>query len=461
MFLQSSSGLGLLPVLAGALLLAPCSGSGPGAPERPNLVLVLVDTLRADHLGVYGYPRDTSRNVDAFARESLLFASSRSQSSCTFPSVNSILTSRSPTLFLGQPGHAIGIPAEVPSVAGILQKNGYRTAAISGSPIMRSTPHPLNPRAGFGRGFDTFEEECLWRPAACLNRLALKHLRREDGRPFFLYLHYIDPHDPYRPPRSERRDFRFARRRASEKKFIRQGDPTPIAERIYNGKPDPGATPADLQHLIDLYDEEIAYFDRRFGELLGAVRAAGLLDDTILVFTADHGEDFLEHGHIKHCRTLFDTSIKTPLIVRIPGVEPRVITAPVQNLDIVPTLLDYAGLDTAGFRFEGRSLRALIEGREDGEAWQQFASQVALRSASDGRFKLIHNLKDGKFWLYEVAADPQETKDILTRERRSFHHLRETMNVWLARTEGEGAAGESVRRAEEAEARLRALGYLQ
>lgn len=450
-----------VPWLITAAALALLSCDGPAEPRHPNLVILLVDTLRADHLGAYGYERNTSPNVDAFARESVLFASSRSQSSCTFPSANSILTSRSPSLFLAQPEHAIGIPEAIPSIAEILQKNGYRTAAISGSPIVRSTPHRLNPHAGFGRGFETFHEDCLWRPAACLNRAALELLRREDDRPFFLYVHYIDPHDPYRPPRSERRHFQFARRRGAMKKFIRQGEPTPIAEMIYNGKPDPGVTPADLQHLIDLYDEEIAYFDRRFGELLAAVREAGLLDDTILVLTADHGEDFLEHDHIKHCRTLFDTTIKTPLIVHVPGAEPRVVAAPVQNLDIVPTLLDYAGVDAAGFQLEGRSLRALIEGREDGGERRQVASQAAFRSASDGRFKLIHNLRDGRFWLYDLTADPQETTDVLTRERRSFHHLRETMTAWLARTEGEGAAGESVRKAEEAEARLKALGYLQ
>lgn len=446
----------LLPVLTGALLLASCSNS---APERPNVIFILVDTLRADHLGVYGYARDTSRNVDAFARESVRFASSRSQASCTFPSAHSILTSRSPVRFLGQRGRAMGIPAEIPSIAEILQKNGYRTAAVSTSPVVRNTPHRVNPTGGFGRGFDVFEEGCLYRTAACVNGAARKHLRREDERPFFLYLHYFDPHAPYRPPRSELRHFRFARPGASEKRFIRRGEPAPILEGNHDGKPVLEVTAADLQHLIDLYDEEIAYFDRRFGELLAAVREAGLLDDTILVFTSDHGEDFLEHGYLSHCRTLFDTSIRTPLLLHVPGVKPRVVTAPVRNLDIVPTLLDYAGIDIAGLELEGRSLRALMEGKEDGEPRWQLASQAVFRSISDSRFKLIHDLKGGEFWLYDIAADPKETRNVLTQERRSFHALRGSLNAWLARTEGE--AGESVRKSEEAEARLRALGYLQ
>jgi arylsulfatase A-like enzyme len=453
---ESFRRLRCLPVLAVALLLASCSNSGP---ERPNLIVILVDTLRADHLGVYGYARDTSRNVDAFARQSVRFASSRSQASCTFPSANSILTSRSPGFFMGQPGQAMGIPAEIPSIAEILRKNGYRTAAISTSPVVRNTPHRVNPIGGFGRGFEAFEEECLWKPASCVNALAAKHLGREDERPFFLYLHYTDPHSPYRPPRSERRHFRFARPEASEKRFIRRGDPVPLMARVQNGKLGPGVTQADLQHLIDLYDEEIAYFDRQFAELLAAIREKRLLDDTVLVFTADHGEEFLEHGFAGHCRALFDNVIRTPLIVHIPGAEPQVVTAPVRNLDIVPTLLDYAGVDTAGLALEGRSLRALIEGKDDGEPRWQFASQGPFRSVSDSRFKLIHNLKRRQLWLYDVVADPEETTNVLPRERRSFHRLRGPLSTWLARTEGE--AGESVRKSEEAEARLKAVGYLQ
>ncbi|HEX6863251.1 MAG TPA: sulfatase/phosphatase domain-containing protein, partial [Thermoanaerobaculia bacterium] len=131
----------------------------------------------------------------------------------------------------------------------------------------------------------------------------------------------------------------------------------------------------------------------------------------------------------------------------------------VQNLDIVPTLLDYAGVDTAGLVLEGRSLRALIEGREDGEPRWQFASQAVFRSVSGDRFKLIHDLKGGEYWLYDMAADPEETRNLLARERRSFHSLRDSLNAWIVHTEGE--AGESVRKSEEAEARLKALGYLR
>jgi arylsulfatase A-like enzyme len=436
-------------VVLGALAVLSCS-----KPKPRNVILILVDTLRADHLGAYGYPRPTSPNVDAFAAESLKFADARSQASCTFPSANSILTSRYPSAFLGQPAPSpLGIPESIPSIAEILRERGFRTAAVSASPVVRNSPGRFNPGAGFGRGFETFNEDCVWGNAGCVNRAAIPLIQSGDERPFFLYLHYMDPHGPYTPPKNHRRRWALGR---PEKRFVRDGNPNPIGDMLYKGAPDPGATPEDLQHLIDLYDEEIAFFDSQFAELLKAVRDAGRLEDTVLVFVSDHGEDFLEHGHIKHCRTLFDSSIKTPFLLRLPGIEPRVVGEPVQNLDVVPTLLDYLEVDTTGLTFEGESLRPLIE--ETGELDpHQYGMQASLRSAADGRHKLIHDLVRGSFELYDLKADPKEAKDALRGERRIFHRLRQALTGWLRETEGTGKAEESL----EAERRLRALGYLE
>jgi arylsulfatase A-like enzyme len=435
-----------------AALLVSCSKPEPPRPK--NVIFILVDTLRADHLGAFGYPRPTSPNVDALARESLKFENARSQASCTFPSANSILTSRYPSAFLGQPAeHALGIPDSIPSIAGILKEHGFRTAAVSASPVVRNTPGRFNPGAGFGRGFDSFHEDCVWKSAACVNRAALPLLASKDERPFFLYLHYLDPHGPYAPPKNQRRRWALGR---PDKKFIRDGNPNPIGDMLYKGASDPGATPADIQYLIDLYDEEIAFFDSQLADLMRALRQSGRLDDTILVFTADHGEEFLEHGHIKHCRTLFDSSIHIPMLLRIPGVEAKALKQPVQNLDLVPTLLDYLGIDTQGLRFEGESLRPAIEGTGELEP-HQYGMQGTLRSAADGRHKLIHDLGKGSFELYDLKADPKETRDTLRGERRAFHGLREALTAWLSRTEGKGKAAESL----EAERKLRSLGYLE
>lgn len=460
--------------LGAALLLAACSRGTAGAARPRNVIFILVDTLRADHLGVYGYARDTSPNVDAFARESVFFRSARSQASCTFPSANSILTSRYPSAFLGQPNRSMGIPSSIPSLAEVLRLHGYRTVAVSSSAVVRNTPSAHNPGGGFGRGFEKFREECVWKAARCVNRQALEELRAhreqkdgQDEKPLFLYLHYLDPHGPYSPPAETRR---FARGNPA-KSFIRNGNPNPIGDMLYKGAPDPGVTPADLQHLKDLYDDEIAYFDTAFAELLRALRDGGWLDDSIVVFASDHGEEFLEHGHIKHCRTVFDTLVKTPLFFHIPGAGARTIEAPVQNLDIMPTLLDYLGLPTADLTLEGESLRSLIENRESGEGESgegtppgdphQYSLSGPYRSVADGRHKLIQDLAGSGFWLYDLQQDPGEKKDILAAERRTFHRLRGELGDWLAHTEGPGQASESLRKAKEAEEKLRSLGYLE
>ncbi len=434
--------------------LGACSktdSAGAGAPR--NVIVVLVDTLRADHLGIYGYSRPTSPNVDAFARESLLFQNARSQASCTFPSANSILTSRYPSAFLGQPSErALGIPADIPSIAEILSERGYRTAAVSSSPVVRNTPGRFNPGAGFGRGFESFHEDCVWKSAACVNRAALPLIQSKDERPFFLYLHYLDPHGPYAPPKNQARRWALGK---PDKKFVRDGNPNPIGDMLYKGAADPGATKADLQYLMDLYDEEIAFFDSQFALLLAELKTSGRLDDTMIVFISDHGEEFLEHGHIKHCRTLFDTSIKTPMIVHIPGVGPKTLAQPVQNLDVVPTLLDYLGIDEQ-LSFEGKSLRPVIEGTGEVDP-HQYGMQGTLRSASDGKHKLIHDLGKGSYELYDLKADSGESRDTLRNARRIFHGLRQSLTAWLGKTEGTGKAEESL----EAERKLRSLGYLE
>jgi arylsulfatase len=353
---------------------------------------------------------------------------------------------------------------------------------VSASAVVRNQPSQHNPGGGFGRGFDLFLEDCVWKAASCVNRQAFQHLPRREpgegsvngngdaGKPLFLYLHYIDPHGPYSPPSTYRRQFATA---PPERPFIRNGNANPIGNWLYKKAPDPRVSPRELQHLVDLYDDEIAFWDSEFARLLERLREAGLLEDSILVVAADHGEEFLEHGDIKHCRNLFDTSVRTPLILRIPGVEPKQVAAAVENVDIVPTLLDYLGIETVGLTLDGHSLRPLIEGEEsEGEESEpkggekprehrQYASQGPWRGVSDGRYKLIHDLAKGGFALYDLSADPGEKRDVLRDQRRTFHRLREDLTAWLGRAEGQWAASESLRKAEEAEKKLRSLGYLE
>jgi arylsulfatase A-like enzyme len=432
-------------------------------PAAHNLIFILVDTLRADHLPLYGYGRATSPNLSALGHESVVFLDNRSQAPCTFPSVNSMLTSRSAAAFLGQPGGAMGLPAGIPGLAEMLRAQGFHTHAISASPIVRNSPGRFNPGGGFGRGFDSFQEDCVWRSADCVTDQALQHLPR-DPRPLFLYLHYLDPHGPYAPPPGYARRFALGH---PAKDFVRLGDPNPIAAWLYKHGPNPGLTAADLSHLVDLYDDKISFFDSQLGRLLAGLRTSGLLDDSIVVFAADHGEEFLEHGDVKHCHNLFDTTIRTPLLLRVPGARPRTVAEPVSNLDIVPTVLDLLGvggrigglgavLDSPGP--EGHSLRPALLGHPLPLRYQM-AAQGVLRSVADGRLKLVHDLGTDRFTLYDLAADPGETRDVLADRRRDVPRLRDALSAWLARTEG-GPAAAGVRRAQEADRRLRSVGYL-
>jgi arylsulfatase A-like enzyme len=441
--------------------VAGCRGEPLPPPRRLNVVLILVDTLRADHLGAYGYGRDTSPNLDAFAASGVLFEDARSQASCTFPSVNSILTSRYPARFVGQPEGRMGIPEGIASLAEVLKARSYATAAVSASPIVRRTPSHFNPEGGFGRGFDSFSEECVWKSALCVEAQLAARLPQL-SQPFFLYLHYMEPHGPYQPPATHR--LRFAGPYLGPHDFIARGDPNPLADMIYKGKRRLEVTAADVAHLVDLYDDEIAFFDERLPAVLAALAAAGAGDDdTLVAVVSDHGEEFLEHGHVKHCRTPFDTLVHVPLLLRVPGGPAGVrVAAPVENLDLVPTILDYLGADPAAFGFEGESLRPLIEGRAvaGGSPRYAFSAEGVWRSVADGRFKLLVHMRGPRsYQLFDLAADPGETRDVGGEHPEDLRRLKRAVLSWVRRMHAE--AGTGVAEGEEAERRLKALGYLQ
>lgn len=440
--------------------------SKPATAQLLNVVLVMVDTLRADHLSGYGYHRKTSPNLDEFAAGAILFEDNRSQSTCTFPSVNSLLTSRYPIQFLGQQGATLAIPPTIVSLPEILKEEGYSTVALSASPIVRKSPSRFNPHGGFDRGYDFFGEGCAWKSADCIHD-RLKHQLRNLEQPFFTYLHFMDPHGPYQPPAGHRR--RFAKDFKGPD-FVLAGDPNPIAEAIYGTGPVLRWRDSDMDHLLDLYDEEIAYFDALFPRLAAALEEVGALANTVIVVVSDHGEEFFEHGHVRHCRAPFDTLVRTPFILRLPGGPAGLrVRGAVQNLDLVPTLLDYLGIDYAHYGFDGVSLRQRIEeaahGRSAPSATDEpplaFSSQDEWRSVFDGRFKLLFHQRRGVFQLFDVVADPGEKEELSRQRPEELSRLRRTLVQWLIKTEGGVANPEALARGDESERQLRALGYIQ
>jgi arylsulfatase len=448
------SGRWAAAALAAGLSLAACRRPAPPT----NLVFVLVDTLRADHLSFYGYGRETSPQLARFARDAAVLSQARSQAGCTWPSANSILTSRTPELFLAaREESGLAIPADTPSLAEILSRNGFSTAAVSSSLVVRATPSKLNRQGGFGRGFESFDESCRERSAACVNARAFAALDRL-REPFFLYLHYLEPHQDYQPPKWHRR--RFASSRPA-KRWVRLGDPKPIARQLYDGAVGPPWDAADVGHLVDLYDEEILFFDDRFAELLAELERRGVAERTAVVLVSDHGEELLDHGHVGHCRDLvYENLLRTPMVMRLPGGPRGVVRGGLAlNLDVVPTLLDYLRVPHAPEAFDGRSLRALLE---DGVAPRAvaFAAQGRARVVTDGTLKLRLDLESGETQLFDLATDPAERVDVSAARRQDRDRLAAALRQWMERAEAGASPEERVRRARESEAELRALGYL-
>jgi len=455
-----NSGLRMLLPISAIIALLGCHR--PPQPEATgtearNVIIILVDTLRADHMSLYGYQRPTTPFIDHLATESVVFERTRSQAACTFPSVNSLLTSRYAFDFYRQGSGEMGIPGQYPSLAEILRGKGYRTVAVSASPIVRATGSKENPGGGFGGGFDVFDEACLWNNAECVNKRALK-LVRDLEEPFLLYLHYMDPHSHYATPRTYTKKFAGP---YDGHDFIAAGEITPIENMLFADGPEFEITDRDIQHLVDLYDDEIRYFDGQLQELIEPWRDRGLLDRSLVVITSDHGEEFLEHNQVGHCRGVWDTLTRVPLIMRFPRIEDgRRIDAPVQLVDVVPTLLDELDFEVQGFTAEGVSLTELIEGRPPDRQYA-YTDQGRYRATDDGRWQIILDGAESTATLFNLPLDPLAQRDLFSGSHPEVERLRTALDRWLRET-GQSVNFDAALAAGKAkEEELRALGYLQ
>jgi len=448
---------------AALLVLALVAASGCGAPAArspqtpPNILVVLVDTLRADRLSLYGYERETSPNLDRFARErAVVFDHAWANAGCTYPSANSILTGRWPQRFTeDRDARDFTIHPETPTLAERLRANGYSTAAVSASRVVRATPSKINVIGGFDRGFERFDERCELLGADCVNERAFAELDRLE-EPFLLDLHYLDPHSPYAPPPGFPRRWSEASK-ASARRWARRGNPWRVEQRVHEGATRYRIGPSDLRQLSDLYDEEIRYFDARFDELLDALERRQLASRTLIVLLADHGEELYDNGSWGHCRgRLWETLLETPLVFAVPGRPTGRRSTPVSNIDVMPTLLDFAGVADPAAGLDGRSLRPLLEQTAPKpESRPLFATQGWMRVARDRGLKVRFDLRSGgvefrrpRIGEPEVASPGREGSELLV-----------ALEGWLADQE-RATPDESVRRAEELESELKALGYL-
>lgn len=405
--------------LVGALLHSPHSEAADSTPARPNILLVMVDALRADHLGCYGYERDTTPFIDQLAATGMRFAEATSSSSWTTPSVMTTMTSLLPRQ------HTVittkrTLPPHITTLALELKKRGYHTVAVTVNPCASA-------KLGFGRGFDVFddftillnvelnvfdalgtaEKKSIHRipTSRKISDLALGYLRDAPaGKPWFLFLFYFDPHGDYTPP----------------KRYAKMFDPDyrgPATGRVYGG-PAAGYTyqypsPADLNHVIALYDGEIRYTDDEFRRFFRKATDAGKVsDNTVTVITSDHGEEFNEHGGTKHGRTLFEEVVHVPLILHWPR---RIAKASVSRrqvglIDIMPTLLTAAGQPVPA-ACTGTDLLTLTSGNGTPEERTMHLHVKSVGEACAQRtatWKTILDIEADSLASYDLAQDPGE-----------------------------------------------------
>ncbi|MFQ5789204.1 MAG: sulfatase-like hydrolase/transferase [Acidobacteriota bacterium] len=406
--------------------------------ERWNLVLVSVDTLRADHLSSYGSRLVRTPHMDRLAADGVLFEQVQTVAPTTLPAHASLFTGRTPLHHRVHDNVGFYLPKDVPTVASLLREEGYRTAGFVGAFVLDS-------RFGIARGFESYfdqfdsAEEGLAggyvsqrRGDMVLDR-ALQwlesHHQGESGRePFFAFLHFYDPHTPYQPPDS----------------FV-VGEPTPRT----------------------LYRGEVAYVDTLMGGLLNWLEEHDLLERTVLVLTADHGESLGEHGEKTHGFFLYESTLRVPLIIRYPGGPRGVrLEEPVRIIDVAPTVVELLGLSPLE-GVDGRSLLPLLEvpGSPPGESEEDLVAYAEtyvprlhygwseLRSLRQGKHKFILAPRSE---LYNLDVDPDESRNLVADEPARARQMREELESRLV--------GSVVPRPEHldvpTEATLRSLGYV-
>jgi len=433
------------------------------AAGKPNVLFVMVDTLRADHMSAYGYEKRTTPNADALARDGVLYRDMAAQASWTKPSVATQLSSLYPSSHRAIRKTDI-LPDAVVLLPEVLYRHGWVTGGFANN-------INVAPTFNFGQGYVTYEflspsyffgaseassqlsiynvlrllrqrfladkiyVQHFYQDAEVVTDRALEWLEEYGDRPFFLFLHYMDPHDPY---------FELP---YNGRGYARVQHPNPPVEWA-------GA-------MSELYDDNIAYFDAHFGRLIEWLKAEGLYDNTLIVFTGDHGEEFHEHGGWWHGTTLYEEQVRVPLIIKFPGQARAGTedTAPARSLDIAPTVLDVLGLE-APPSWQGVSL---IGDGPRAELLEDHEGNV-IYSINDGRWKLItanagNHRGLPELALFDLQADPDEQHNLAAERPEEVARLQDLLAQAKQQAASSAVTGQQTELSEAAKQQLQNLGY--
>jgi choline-sulfatase len=410
--------------------LASVSRSSPSGPG--NAILITVDTLRADHLECYGYNQIKTPNINRLAQEGILFSKAYAHVPLTLPSHWSILTGTYP-LFHGVRDNAyFEFRRDIPTLAEVLQSNGYSTAAFVGSFV-------LDRRFGLARGFENYFDNFVASKyqgisSADVQRRGdrviaewLKWLGQNTNRKFFTWVHLFDPHDPYDAPEP--------------------------FKTIYTKAP---------------YDGEVAFVDQLIGDMIAFLEAKGLLKNTVIMFTSDHGEALGEHLENTHGLFLYEPSLHVPLIIRPidPAHRGKVVDLPVRSIDIAPTILQFLGFQRPSSMQGAELLSLSLGGKPKNQLVSYSESYYAryhfgwseLKAISDGRFKFIDAPKPE---LYDLRADPAESKNIYSEGGAVSRQMRQLLLETTKKFSAPVTAAPQTKPPDPATLeRLKSLGYL-
>lgn len=433
--------------------------SGVGCCEkRPNVILISIDFLRADHVGAYGYHRDTTPRIDAFAKDAVLFETAVSTAPMTLPSHLSMFTGLFPSLHDGSKWAKLA--PSIPYAPRMLSKVGYQTDAVVTGAYLSQT-------YGFERGFDRYRLDHR-APAEKTAERAIELLRRGAERNQFLFVHFIDAHWPYEPP--EELIERFGDRPA---------DLAGLLRKVVDNHPPSDAE--ETERVSALYDAEIAFADKAVGRLLDELKATGAYDRSLIILTADHGEAFFDHGHWQHSKTLYEELIRIPLIVKWPGQSPTGrVRAQVSQVDIFPTVLAAAGVEPPPT--DGIDLIEFVNETKASRERRRLVSENAWRGPSEWSRKVSIRTEKLKYLvtiagppgrepaesdlrseeLYDLAEDPRERTNLAPGSSSDIEAFRRELANYL----GEARKKRASRRTEDivedhtTRERLRSLGYI-
>ncbi len=398
-------------------------------PTKPlNVIIIGADTLRADHLDLYGYKHPTSPNLDRLAARGVVFDRVFSQGSYTLSSFASLFTSR-----YAEQHHAVSkftaISDSETMLAEVFQKAGFRTAGFTGGPNLAL-------QYGFGKGFDTYLSGDLPRRMDAYIPVALKWIQKDRAKPFFLFIQPQDVHPPFdvlELPESERDrwdpgDHEQTERFMGAFYFFKAFNGDSYAEN----KPEPSGwlkreieaaakDPRTGRHMASIYDDRVAHLDASLGRFFAELERLGVMENTVIVLLSDHGTLFGEGGKFAHGMHMstHDGIFHVVLAIWAPGLAPRRVSSLAELVDVGPTLLELTGLPKPE-PFEGRSLVPLLRGQEDVQERPVFGTATATWNDSgamrhyvrDSRWKFVSDEPGGKTALYDLRADAEETRDV-------------------------------------------------